>query len=173
MFNWQERYRTICNAPLVPIDPLTLDDDHPALMFLDYWKSLNGGDTPLRSSFRPQDIPTLLRWLMMFRREENDGIDLYFLYLQGESAAALTDGSHQGRYLHEFTEEFCFDTRREVMRGVLETGQPDFASIEIGTKKSDYVTTVSVGAFPFFVEDGEPEIVMVPAPTSMKLRAFL
>ena len=173
MLEWQEQYQSICNAPLRPIDPFTLDDDHPALQFLTYWKSLNDGQTPSRSDFKPQDIPTLLRWLMMFRREVSDGSDLYFMYLQGDSAASLTDGLHQGQYLHEFTEEVCFDTRRQVMRGVLETGRPNFASIEVGAKKADYITTISVGAFPFLVENGEPEVVMVPAPTSMKLRAFL
>ena len=172
MSEWQEQYNSICNAPLRPIDPFTLDNEHPALQFLHYWKSLNNGDAPSRADFKPQDIPTLLRWLMMFRREMEDVKDLYLLYLQGDSAASLTDGLHQGQYLHQFTDEGCFNTRREVMRGVLQAGQPNFAGIEVGAKKADYVTTISVGAFPFLVDDGEPEVVMVPAPTSAKLRLF-
>ena len=173
MFDWRENYLSICNAPLVTIEHTDLDARHPAVEFRRYWQSLNKGETPNRSSFNPQDIPTLLRWLMMFRREMKDGHDRYFLYIQGNSAAELTDGLLQGQYLDEFTEQECFDTRREVLRGVLQTGQPAYANIEVGVKKADFIANIGVGAFPFYQEDQEPEVVMVPAPIALELRRYL
>lgn len=173
MLDWREEYKSICNAPLVGIKPDTLDDDHPAIKFAEYWHSLAGSGVPQRQTFRPQEIPSLLRWLMMFRREEHQGQDRYLLYLQGDSAAELTDGLQQGRYLDEFTEEECFDTRREVLRGVLRTGQPDFANIIVGTKKAEFIADINVGAFPFENADGPSEVVMVPAPASLELRRYL
>ncbi len=173
MVVWQDSYKSVCNAPLVSVTEFDLDPFHPGLEFLAYWRSLNGGETPRRSSFSPQNIPSLLKWLMMFRREMVADDDLYFLYLQGNSAAELTDGLQQGTYLHDFTKQQCFDTRRAVLRGVLESGQPAFANILVGEKGADFTTTISVGAFPFLNEGGQPEVVMVPAPQSPELRLYL
>jgi len=173
MFEWQKNIQSICNAPLSGVSEDDLDPLHPGLVFLTYWRSLNGGSTPDRSSFSPQDIPSLLKWLMMFRREMHAAEDWYLLYLQGNSAAELTDGSQQGTYLHDFTDKQCFDTRRAVLRDVLESGQPAFANIMVGANSADFTTTIDVGAFPFTSESGEPEIVMVPAPQSPELRVYL
>ncbi len=173
MFDWRKTYKSICNAPLVGVTEDDLDPEHPGLQFLTYWRSLNGGETPQRSSFSPQDIPSLLKWLMMFRREISADGDLYFLYLQGNSAAELTDGLQQGTYLHDFTEQQCFNTRRAVLRGVLDSGQPAFANIKVGEKSADFITTINAGAFPFVNEGGQPEVVMVPAPQSPELRVYL
>lgn len=173
MKNWRENYESICSAPLVVVTAADLDSAHPAIDFLDYWKSLNDGEVPDRGQFKPQSIPSLLRWLMMFRREAQIDEDRHLLYLQGNSAAELTDGLQQGKYLDEFTELACFATRRAILRGVVETGQPAFAVIAIGAKKTDFIADVGVGAFPFYSEASEPEIVMVPAPVSLKLRRYL
>lgn len=173
MLDWREEYKSICNAPLVGIKPDELDEDHPAIKFMDYWNALAGGRVPKRQDFRPQEIPSLLRWLMMFRQEKHQGQDRYLLYLQGDSAAELTDGLQQGRYLDEFTEEECFETRREVLRGVLKTGKPDYANIIVGAKKAEFITDINVGAFPFENVGGQPEVVMVPAPASLELRRYL
>lgn len=173
MVVWQEKYKSICNAPLVGVTEFDLDASHPGLAFLQYWRGLNGGTTPDRSSFKPQDIGPLLKWLMMFRRETNGADDLYFLYLQGNAAAELTDGLQQSIYLHDFTEQQCFETRREVLRGVLATGKPAFANIFVEEKAADFTIDVTVGAYPFVNEAGEPEVVMVPAPNSYQLRMYL
>lgn len=173
MVGWQDKFKSICNAPLVGVTEFDLDTQHPGLEFLRYWRGLNGGQTPDRASFRPQEIAPLLKWLMMFRRELRGSDDLYFLYLQGNSAAELTDGLQQGTYLHDFTEEQCFDTRRGVLRQVLETGQPGFANIVVGEKSADFTININVGAFPFENKDGQPEVVMVPAPETPELRLFL
>lgn len=173
MFDWRDNYKSICNAPMTRIEHTSLDVRHPAIEFRQYWESLNKGKTPDRGSFNPQDIPGLLRWLMMFRREMREGRDRYLLYLQGNSAAELTDGLLQGQYLEEFTEQECFDTRREVMRSVLQTGQPAYARITVGVKKADFIADISVGAFPFRQKGDEPEIVMVPAPVALELRGYL
>jgi len=173
MFDWCETYNSICNAPLISVSEDELDPQHPSLEFLTYWRSLNGGVTPKRSSFSPQRIPSLLKWLMMFRREMSSDEDLYLLYIQGNSAAELTGGLLQGTYLHDFTDVGCFDTRRAVLRSVLESGKPAFANVVVGEKSADFTTTISVGAFPFACEDGQAEVVMVPAPQSPKLRVYL
>lgn len=173
MVVWQEKYKTICNAPLVGVTEFDLDSAHPGLDFLHYWRSLNSGAAPDRSSFRPQDIGPLLKWLMMFRREANGSDDLYLLYLQGNSAAELTNGLQQGTYLHDFTEQQCFDTRRAVLREVLATGKPGFANITVGAKSADFTINVTVGAFPFMNLNGEPEVVMVPAPELPEMRMYL
>lgn len=173
MFDWRTEYQSICNAPLVAIDPSTLDNDHPAIQFHQYWTSLADGKLPNRADFRPQSIPPLLRWLMMFRQVMQDGDDKYFLYLQGDSAAELTDGLHQGKYLDDFTEKECFETRRAVLHDVIERGEPDYANIVVGAKKADFIADISVGAFPFQNDDGVSEVVMVPAPASLQLRRYL
>lgn len=173
MVVWREKFESICNAPLVGVTEFDLDSGHPALDFLRYWRSLNSGETPERSSFKPQNIAPILKWLMMFRREMQGSKDLYFIYLQGTSAAELTGGLRQGTYLHDFTDKQCFDTRRAVLRGVVETGKPKFANITVGEKSADFNITISVGAFPFINCVGEPEVVMVPAPQTPELRIYL
>lgn len=173
MLDWRKTYKSICYSPLSGVAESDLDSEHPSLEFLAYWRRLNSGETPARSTFSPQSVPSLLKWLMMFRREVQTGENLYFLYLQGNSAAELTDGYHQGTYLHDFTEQQCFDTRRAVLRGVLETGQPAFAVISVCEKKADFTISVNVGAFPFTNEGGLSEVVMVPAPRSPQLRMYL
>jgi len=173
MFDWRETYESICHTPLVGVSEFDLDSKHPGLEFLSYWRGLNGGNTPARTSFSPQHIGPLLKWLMMFRREMHGADDLYFLYLQGNSAGELTDGLQQGTYLHDFTDKSCFDTRRAVLRGVLESGRPAFASIIVGEKKGDFTTNITVGAFPFSGAEDQPEVVMVPAPELPEMRMYL
>ena len=173
MFDWRNTHESICNAPLVGVGESDLDTKHPGLEFLRYWRSLNGGKIPARTSFNPQHIGPLLKWLMMFRREMHDMDDMYFLYLQGNSAAELTDGLQQGTYLQDFTDDACFTTRRQVLRSVLQSGQPAFASIVVGAKKVDFTTNITVGAFPFTGTEGQPEVVMVPAPELPEMRMHL
>lgn len=111
MEDWREEYESICNAPLVRVNETQVEDGHPALRFSEYWHSLSAGTTPARRDFHPRSVPALLKWLMMFRREMQNAEDRYKLYLQGEAAAALTDGLLQGRYLDEFTLSVCFESR--------------------------------------------------------------
>ncbi len=173
MFVWCDTYDSICNTPLVDVLESELDSNHPSVEFLHYWRDLNGGNTPARTSFNPQHIGSLLKWLMMFRREMHGKDDVYFLYLQGNSAAELTDGLQQGNYLQDFTDDACFNIRREALRSVLKNGQPAFASIIVGEKWSDFTTSVSVGIFPFTSPKGQPEVVMVPAPSLPEMRLYL
>lgn len=173
MFEWREHLNSICDAPLDIIEFGVLDQTHPALEFTHYWNSLNGGEMPDRAHFSPKDIPKLLRWLMMFRRETIDDQDDYFLYLQGSSAAELTHGSLQGQHLHDFTASSCFETRRNVMRHVLSTKQPAYANIKVGNSGSEFSSNVIVGAFPLSDGDKEPIVIMLPAPNSLELRMYL
>ena len=173
MFDWRENTESICDAPLTYLTIEDIDGTHPAGAFTTYWNSLNSGIIPDRGQFTPQAIPKLLRWLMMFRRELNDNNDEYLLYLQGNSAAELTHGSLQGQYLHDFTATGCFDTRRDVMRAVLQTKQPAYACIHVGGNRSEFKTSVTVGAFPMTDGDKQPQVVMVPAPDSLEMRMHL
>ncbi|WP_262696352.1 PAS domain-containing protein [Kordiimonas aquimaris] len=173
MFHWHSDLQSICDAPLAYLDADAIDLAHPAGAFVQYWNSLNAGQIPDRGQFSPQAIPKLLRWLMMFRREMNGDNDEYLLYLQGNSAAEMTRGSLQGQYLHEFTATGCFDTRRDVMRHVLETSQPAFARIIVGNDQSEFTTNVTVGAFPMTDGTNQPQVIMLPAPDSLELRMYL
>lgn len=173
MFDWKEEYHSICNAPVGLIEASTLDGDHPAVQFDKYWRSLANGSVPDRTAFKPQQIATLLRWVMMFRQESDVGADAYLLYLQGDSASELTGGLLQGQYLRDFTSDECFASRLSIFEKVLSEATPSFATVSIGAKKSEFIVDISLGAFPFMSKDGKPEVVMVPSPTSLELRRYL
>ncbi|PCI63163.1 MAG: hypothetical protein COB37_05495 [Kordiimonadales bacterium] len=170
-FVWKEECESLCHAPLELIECTALDKRHPALLFYDYWKKIGAGHMPDRSDFAPMDVPTVLKWFMLFRRETVDDEDKYFLYLQGSSAADLTLGLLQGKYLDEFTNESCYVTRRNLMRQVIEEEQPGFARVIIGKIKSEceYDVNVTVGMFP--LTDGDNHLVfVVPVPESLLIR---
>ncbi len=131
---------------------------HPAKVFHEYWLSLAGGELPDRSSFQPMSIPSVLRWFMIFRQEMDEENDLYHLFLQG-------------KYLHEFTADQCFYTRRELMRAVLKSQEPGFARITV-EGVSEFSTMVTVGMFP--MSEGDKSLVfVVPAPETKHMRALL
>lgn len=170
-FVWKEQLESLCDAPLESVEATELDAGHPARSFLGYWEGLNGGKVPDRSAFDPKSVPSLLKWLMLFRRELQDGEDVYHLFLQGTSAAEMTHGLLQGQYLHEFTSVDCYDTRRGTMRHVLTTLQPAFARISIAAR-GEYRTNATVGMFPFMDKD-EWNVFVVPAPESLEIRALI
>ncbi|MBO6503905.1 MAG: PAS domain-containing protein [Kordiimonadaceae bacterium] len=173
MFDWKEEYHSICNAPVELIDVSSLDSDHPAIQFNKYWRSLAVSQTPDRKAFKPQDVAALLRWVMMFRQVKETAGKAYFLYLQGDSASELTGGLLQGQFLQDFTSDECFASRFAIFEKVLSEGVPSFATISVGAKKSEFVVDISLGAFPFVCDGGEPEVVMVPSPNSLELRRYL
>lgn len=173
MFDWQANFVSICDAPMSPMPSTELDAGHPAIDFLHYWEGLNAGDTPKREQLRPQDIPTLLRWLMLFRFEKTATDEDYYLYLQGDSAATLTHGLHQGKFLSEFTTEACHESRLEVMDKVRTSGRPEFAGIHVSGAQAEYTADVTMGAFPFRCPEGQCELVMVPAPKALEHRVHL
>jgi len=169
-FFWDRNFKSICNAPLVPIEVGALDADHPAVTFNDAWHDMSrNGQLPQAEELMELAIKSIHNWLMAFRKELQAGDDLYLLYLQGKSAAQMTYGMLQGQYLHEFTQSDCFDSRRALMRQTLSMSQPGFARMDVARQKSEFFAQVTAGMFP--VADGDQELVIVvPAPVSTRLR---
>ncbi|MCK0069512.1 PAS domain-containing protein [Kordiimonas laminariae] len=174
-FRWGEHCASLCNAPLKLLKREDLDPRHPAIEFDNYWSNLKGGEIPAKEDFSPVHVKTVLKWMMLFERQMKDSEDLYKLYLQGTSAAELTNGSLQGQYLHEFTNADCYNSRRDLMRYVLKEGKPGFATAHTAPLKTDseYSTDVTVGMFPFRNIEGECQVFVVPAPVSEKIRGWL
>ncbi|MBL4788703.1 MAG: PAS domain-containing protein [Kordiimonadaceae bacterium] len=170
-FKWSEKCDSLCDAPVNPLDASDLDRNHPALVFLKYWEKIGDGGLPDRADFAPMDVPSVLKWFMLFRREMDGDVDNYHLFLQGSSAAEMTHGLLQGQYLHEFTSSYCYETRRDLMRAVLEAEKPLYGRIEISTQ-GEYEVDVTVGMFP--LSEGDQKLVfVVPAPISLELRSLI
>lgn len=172
-FCWHQHFDSLCNAPLDFIELQEFDDAHPALVFYAYWKRLADGEMPQKASFSPTEVKSVLKWFMLFKREWNGEEDQYFLYLQGNSAAEITNGNLQGKYLHEFTAEDCYGTRRDLMRQVISEGKPGFARACISERGSEYTTDVTVGMFPFREGENDFQVFVVPAPESKQIRRYL
>lgn len=170
---WTRDFKSICNAPLVPVMPDALDGDHPAIQFHEHWLSMNSDNTvPQAQGIMAKAREVIEKWLMAFRKELEAGDDLYMLFLQGQSAAQMTHGMLQGQYLHEFTRSDCFDSRRALMRQTLQMSQPGFARMDINHNKSEFFAEVTAGMFP--LAEGDRELVVViPAPVSQKLRSII
>lgn len=172
-FAWRQHFKSICNAPLELVGRDDLDDLHPAIQFHRYWDTLRQGkELPDDRDFVPEEIPAAMDWFMLFRRELRLGEDLYHLYRQGDSAAQMTHGHLEGLYLHEFTKQDCYTTRRELMRWILTEKRPGFARIDIRNNKSEFFAEVTVGMFPILSPDGAT-VVVVPAPVSPRLREII
>jgi len=172
-FVWRQHFKSICNAPLELVGQEELDESHPAIQFHKYWEILREqNEVPDDQDFVPEDVPAAMNWFMLFRREVKLGDDLYHLYRQGDSAAQMTHGHLDGLYLHEFTKQDCYTTRRELMRWILTEKRPGFARIDIRNNKSEYFAEVTVGMFPM-VSPNEAMVVVVPAPVSPKLRDII
>lgn len=175
-FSWRKDFESICDAVLEPIEITDLDEKHPAVAFNDYWHGLADGRMPDKSQFSPQHVPSLLKWLMLFRQEIIDGKDVYHLFLQGSSAAEMTDGLLQGQYLHEFTAEECYEVRLKHMREVLASERPAFARIHLvchdETCYGEFSTDAIVGMFPISEGDGR-NIFLLPAPESKEIRSLM
>jgi len=170
-FKWADECDSLCNAPVNPLGASDLDHSHPALVFLKYWEKIGEGGLPDRSDFAPMDVPSVLKWFMLFRCEMVDNVDNYHLFLQGSSAAEMTHGLVQGQYLHEFTSSDCYETRRDSMRAVLKAEKPLYGRIEIDTQ-GEFEVDVTLGMFP--LTDGDQKLVfVVPAPISLALRSLI
>ncbi|MBL4788702.1 MAG: hypothetical protein JKY60_06520 [Kordiimonadaceae bacterium] len=170
-FKWCEELETICDAPLSALTENDLDAQHPAGIFNAYWNKIGGGSVPDKSMFSPKDVPAVLKWFMLFRREIIDGVDRYHLFLQGSSAAEMTGGWKEGKYLHDFTTPDCYVVRRDMMRGVIEAGTPGYARIMPGSH-GEYEVDVTTAMFP--LTEGEGRLIFaVPAPTSLQIRRLI
>ncbi len=174
-FRWKEHFGSLCNAPLNLMSREELDAEHPAIKFDTYWNQLNDGNLPDKESFSPMHVKQVLKWMMLFERQMEGENDLYHLYLQGTSAAEITNGLLQGQFLSEFTNEECYQSRRDMMRMVLREGKPAFASANITkcNEDSEFSTNVTVGMFPFKNGKGNCCVFVIPAPVSKKIRAWI
>lgn len=170
MFDPIKKLQSICDAPVLPVEKHVFDTSHPVSRFRDYWQKIGRGDCPSWSAFKPMKVPQLLRWMMVFGKETHQTQNRYFLRIQGTSAAYLTRGLHQGKYLDEFTSGECYEARSKLLENALLSGEPTFGKVVVGTKQQDYIVDVLVGAFPF--ECGS-RAILIPAPVSPELRAHL
>ena len=179
--DWPSGLVSLCDAPAVEREMDDFPDGHPTKAFADYWTRLSadtvGDAPPKRSAIDPCDIPGLLKWLMIFNREDmSDGPARYRLRLQGTSAARLTKGDHTGRYLDEFTPPSCYTGRFDLFESVVSIKAPLSAEITVHTQSGDSEFAISINAafFPFARDDGElGHVVVVVAPKDERLRRAL
>jgi len=166
-----EGFPSICNAPLSHLGMDDLDEKHPAILFHEYWMRLGNGQVPEKVKFRPADVPSILKWLMIFRAEPTDAGYSYFVHLQGTSARDMTSGLLEGKFLEEFTFGDCLTSRQTAMDSILEHGTPGFGRVELN-EGSEFSSNVTVGMFPLITEIGEHFIFSVVAPETLSLRAL-
>ena len=171
MFDFRKKeLQSICDAPVLAMDPQELDARHPTAQFNLYWRSLASGQSPSWQQFNPMDVPSLLPWVMMFTSEPAAGRNRFHLGLQGASAAYLTHGSCQGKYLDEFVFEECYFTRHQMLADALDAQAPQYGKLLPQSKNLKHTVDVAVGAFPF-ADAGR--VIMIPAPIREQDRAYL
>ena len=170
--DWARKYSSLCDAPLEAIEKGTRDEDHPAIVFSHYWNDLNGGTMPLRSAVRPKDIISILKWIMILERKIKNGLDEYFVRLQGTSLVRLTHMSGTGQFLHDFTSGACYSSRLQAIRSVIKAGKPGFGKAIPG-EGGEYSIEVGAGSFPFFLGDHGIQVFMIAAPIKRELRPML
>lgn len=175
MLNWKNSHKMICEAPIAFLHAADLDSTHPATSFFKHWHGLNGGRMPDRRQFDPMRVPELLRWIMMFRRIVVDDVEDYLLFLQGDSAAEMTHGNIQGKFLSEFAAQGqgFYDIRRAMICEAIRTGEPTYAGVSAGSNGAVSASDVTMGAFPFADGGKDPQVALLPAPATAGLRSYL
>ncbi len=178
---WPVGLASLCDAPAVERDLDDFPDGHPTRAFAGYWARLSaaapGDAAPKRSAIDPCDIPGLLKWLMIFDREDIlNGTVRYRLRLQGAAAAQLTKGDQTGRYLDQFTPENCYQSRFHILESTVRIKSPHSAEIIVQpeTADSDFAVSINAAFFPFAREDGEAgHVIVVAAPHDECMRRAL
>lgn len=145
----QANLSPICRTPVMELEPNELDSRHPTMLFNLHWHGLASGQSPSWHQFQPMRVPSLLRWVMLFCLEVENHKNRFRLSIQGESAAHLTKGSCQGKYLDEFTFHECYFARQWMLIEALNAKTPQYGKLLSRPPNIERTMDLAIGAFPF------------------------
>lgn len=138
---------------------------HPAKVFHDYWMKIKGDKVlPFRCDLVPMEIPLLLPYIVLMEIREKDGIQDYFVRLEGEYVADLSGNNARGRYISEIMTKEQFEGRHKDFSRVGAEKKPSFESGHVPFFKLHFMEVIRA-VFPLTVsgEVSEQFVLIIAA----------